>query len=327
MIQTYATYYGKLAGHADFISENGQQKLISLIDAWLSRAMEQLSHYPDWKSSYDNAGAIDFAFVSQASQLTLIGSLRPSRDTSGRRFPFLIAATIPRDDIRLFRCAPSALGNSYTKLSKLTDAAVNGIELNVLQNELSQLNCAHDFDNAITCDPLGNFVRETTLEELSLILGGKNTSQSVARTLLSIGLVMQQLLTSTNTHIDKELELPLPHITDEKYWNVAGLWLYLITAFIRNPTTEIQIIIKRDIVQPRMFIGLNGSAAHPLCTALMGTCRSERNVCLINPEWVSTPTSILYHSSGISKLTSYLAQPTLSLERIIGTFRETFLKA
>lgn len=161
MTNSNATYFGKIPQHADFVRGRGSQKLSNLLDEWVARSMEQLCHTPDWKSTYDDTGAIDFAFVSPTSMLSLIGSLRTSRDMSGRRFPFLTACTIPRNDVRLFRCAPSVLANSYGVLSTLADSALAGMELDKLQDQLDQLDCARDFDLAIAADPLGHFARET----------------------------------------------------------------------------------------------------------------------------------------------------------------------
>lgn len=325
MSESSATYFGKTPQHADFVRGRGNHKLISLLDDWLARSMKQICHTPDWKSTYDNTEALNFAFLGPASMYSIIGSLRASRDQAGRRFPFLTAAVIQRNDARLFRCAPSGLANSYSTLSTLTDSTVNGMNLNELQEKLDRLDFARYFDSAISNDPLGSFARETTLEALSTILGGRNTTESLARTILAIGLLMQKLLILKHSPINKELELPLPKTIDEKYWQVAGLWLYLITAFIRTPGMELQIVFERNATSPRMLIGFNGAAAHPLCSALIGRTTNERTLCLIDPPWISEQ-HVTLQDVEMRKLTSYLAQPTLSLERILISFREAFLK-
>lgn len=325
MTGSSATYFGKTPWHADFVRGRGHEKLTSLLDDWVTRAMDALSQMPDWKATYDETHTLHFAFVSPASMLSLIGTLHPSRDASGRRFPFLTASTIPRHDLRLFRCAPSALADSYGALSTLLDSAVAGMDLEQLHNALNHLDCAHDFDLAIASDPLGRFVRGTCLEALATILGGRNTSDAVARTLLGIGLLMQQLSAGSGSPIDKILALPLPHYKHEQYWQVAGLWLYLITGFVRKPEMELQIIFERHAAAPLMLVGFNGATAHPLGTAFRRQPPDERTLCLIDPPWIDEhPT--LRSDNRLRKLTSYLAQPTLSLERILVTFWDAFLK-
>lgn len=75
-----------------------------------------------------------------------------------------------------------------------------------------------------------------------------------------------------------------------------------------------------------MRIGLNGASASPLCTALMGSRNDEHGLCLIDPPWVDE--HLLQHTDRrLIKLATYLAQPTLSLEHILATFQEAFLKA
>ncbi|MBS0372486.1 MAG: type VI secretion system-associated protein TagF [Proteobacteria bacterium] len=318
-----ATYFGKTPLHADFVYGRGSQKLIGLLDNWVARSMEQLCQTPNWKSTYNGTGAIDFAFVSPTSTLTLIGSLRASQDRSGRHFPFLTASTIQRNDVRLFRYGPSVLANSYSILSKLADSTLAGMELDRLQDKLDQLDCARDFDLTIANDPLGHFARDTTLEALSAALGGQNTTEAIARTILAIGLLMQQLFTRGHPPIEKELEIPLPNNAKNEYWQIAGLWLYLITAFIRNPSIELQIVLERNPARSRMLIGFNGATAHPLCTALMGYAPRERTLCLIDPPWIDRHHSYQY-GNRVLKLSSYLAQPPLSLELIVKKFREAF---
>lgn len=325
-MESRATYFGKTPHHPDFVRGPGQQKLILLLDNWLSRAMERLSYQPDWKAAYDGKGALDFAFVSPASTLALIGSIRSSHDKSGRRFPFLTASSIARCDARVFRCAPSALTRSYETLSGLTHAALEGMDLNILHEELSRLDCTQDFDQGIARNPLSCFLRDTTLASLSRLLGGDNDATAVARTILAIGLVMQQLFSGRKSPVDKELELPLPPRQHEAYWQVAGLWLYLVTAFVRTPSMELQVVLEHDGLPPRMRIGLNGASASPLCTAFMGSRNDEHGLCLIDPPWVDE--HLLQHTDRrLIKLATYLAQPTLSLEHILATFQEAFLKA
>lgn len=317
-----ATCFGKIPSRGDFVKGPGQHQLISVLDRWVSQGMERLSEDPRWKMAYDNACAVDFAFVGARSRLSVVGHLRPSLDSSGRRFPFITAATIERDDALIFRCAPVGLSHSFGALAAISDAGVRGGEVADLLGELESVNCAADFEAAMQSDPLGNFVRRSSLESLATLIGVPDVD-SVRRIILAIGLLMRPALGQGNLAIDKEIVLPLP--SDERNRNlVAGLWLYLLTAFLRRTMVELQFIIERRPDNPRLIIGFNGSSPAPLVAALSPDTSVDRIIPLLDPEWIEEQSDVV-NDYGVAKLSSYLAQPHVSLEQAISTFREVFL--
>lgn len=322
VISSPATCFGKVPTRGDFVKGVGQHQLISVLDRWVSQGMERLSEDPHWKSAYDSACAIDFAFVGARSRLSVVGHLRPSVDSSGRRFPFITAATIERDDALMFRCAPVGLSHAFTSLARITDAGVQGEEVSNILSELDAVNCAADFDTALQTDPLGSFVRRSTIETLAEMIGARNID-AVRRIILAIGLLMRPALGQGSISIDKEILLPLP--AEERNRNlVAGLWLYLLTAFLRRTMVELQLVIERRTSFPRLIIGFNGSSPDTLVSALAPESAVDRVIPLIDPEWIEEQRD-LTEDYGVAKLSSYLAQPHISLEQAITTFREVFL--
>jgi type VI secretion system protein ImpM len=321
-IYSPATCFGKIPSRGDFVKGAGQHQLISVLDRWASRAMELLSEDSRWKMAYDAAGAFDFAFVGARSRLSVVGHLRPSGDASGRRFPFITAATVEREDSLMFRCAPVGLGHSFAALARISEAGVGGADVGQLFEELDALNCASDFATAIEADPLGNFVRRTTLDALADMLA-LASSEPIRRIILAIGILMRPVLGQGTPSIEKDLVLPLP--TDERHRNlVAGLWLYLVSAFLRRTTVEMQVIIERTAEMPRLVLGFNGAASATLLEAMAPEATSGRSIALIDPEWIDEQSAIS-SDYGIAKLSAYLAQPAISLELAISTFREVFL--
>lgn len=317
-----ATCFGKIPSRGDFIKGPGQHQLISVLDRWLSQGMERLSEDPRWKTAYDTACAVDFAFVGARSRLSVVGHLRPSLDSSGRRFPFITAAAIERDDALMFRCAPVGMAHSYASLARIADAAVAGGDVAELLADLDSVNCAADFDTALESDPLGNFVRRSSLESLAGMVSAKSVD-AVRRIILAIGLLMRPALGQGSISIDKEIVLPLP--ADERNRNlVAGLWLYLLTAFLRRTMVELQVVIERRIDSPRLIVGFNGSSPDTLVAALSPEFSAERIIPLIDPEWIEEQGAVI-HDYGVAKLSSYLVQPHISLEQAVTTFREVFL--
>ena len=317
-----ATCFGKIPSRGDFVKGAGQHQLIATLDRWVSQAMELLSEDSRWKIAYDAAGAFDFAFVGARSRVSVVGHLRPSSDSSGRRFPFITAATVARDDSLMFRCAPVGLSRAFSALGKVSEAGIAGAEVNLLLNELDAIDCASDFDAALQSDPLGNFVRRTTLDNLAL-MPDMPGSQALRRIILAIGLLMRPVLGQGAVSIDKELVLPLP--ADERNRNlVAGLWLYLVSAFLRRSNIELQLVIERKAERPRLVLGFNGASPTTLLEALVPDASGGRSIVLEDPDWIDDQAA-LNNDYGVAKLATYLGQPALSLELAITTFREVFL--
>lgn len=322
VVSSLATCFGKIPSRGDFIKGQGQHQLISVLDRWVSQGMERLSEDPRWKTAYDTSCPVDFAFVGARSRLSVVGHLRPSLDSSGRRFPFITAATVERDDALMFRCAPVGMAHSFASLARIAEAGVAGGEVAELLADLDSVNCAADFETALGSDPLGNFVRRSSLESLAGMVGAKNID-AVRRIILAIGLLMRPALGQGSISIDKEIVLPLP--ADERNRNlVAGLWLYLLTAFLRRTLVELQVIIERRSDSPRLIVGFNGSSPDTLVAALSPEFSVERIIPLIDPEWIEEQNDVI-NDYGVAKLSSYLAQPHISLEQAISTFREVFL--
>lgn len=321
-ITNAATCFGKIPSRGDFVKGAGQHQFISVLDRWASQTMEALSNDPRWKDAYDGACPVDFAFTAAMSRLSVVGHLRPSADSSGRRFPFIVAGAVEREDMLLFRCAPAGLGTSFSSMARIAESAIGGADVNELFAELEQLNCAADFESALQTDPLGNFVRRTTLDGLSELIGAASPD-TVRRIVLAIGLLMRPALGQGAVSVDKEIVLPLA--ADDRNRNlVAALWIYLVSAFLRNSTVELQIVIQRRPTRPLLIIGFNGTAANTLIAALAPEFAAERTIALNDPEWIEDQAA-LENDYGVAKLSSYLAQSGLSLEQAVNTFREVFL--
>ncbi|MBT0960207.1 type VI secretion system-associated protein TagF [Denitromonas iodatirespirans] len=318
-----ATCFGKLPSRGDFVKGPNQHGLISMLDRWVSSAMELLSDDPRWKQAYDAAPAVDFAFVGARSRVSVIGHLRPSQDASGRRFPFLTVATIERDDTLMFRCAPAGLSRPFGNLRGIARSALAGSEVAQVLSALSELDCSAEFSLALGSDPLGNYVRRTTLAAFAERISPPLSADAVRRIILAIGLLMRPLLGNGASPIDKALVLPLPD--DERDRNIAAsLWLYLITAFLRQSGAELQVLIARDANGARLVVGFNGASARTLLAVMSPDTAPEHLIVLDDPEWIEQHDA-LSGDYGVAKLSSYLHQPTLTLEAAVSTFREVFL--
>ncbi|MEM6636313.1 MAG: type VI secretion system-associated protein TagF [Pseudomonadota bacterium] len=83
--------YGKLPGAGDFLTLNIPRKVLRPLEDWLSLSMtsarDQLGE--GWETVFDTAPAWNFWIGAQVMGHPMAGTMLPSRDRVGRRFPAL----------------------------------------------------------------------------------------------------------------------------------------------------------------------------------------------------------------------------------------------
>lgn len=318
-----ASYFGKLPSRGDFVRGGHQVRLIGLLDQWTSGCMEALADNPRWKLLFDSAPALDFAFVAAQSHLTVIGHLKPSRDASGRRFPFLAAASIEFPAPLPLRCGPIGFSTLWDIFRRIVGQACATDMPNIVLCELAALDCKAAVEHRLAGDPLGQFARTTTLGELAAALGPTTSIHSVRRQILAIGLLMRPLLGGRELSIEKGLCLPLP--TDAGHRStVAALWLYLIAALLRDTRCELQLLLGRVDGNERLVIGFNGASPRALLGLLAPMSLKESVIVLDDPEWIEHHPDLVT-DRGVARLSSYLAQPAITVQAALTTFCEVFL--
>lgn len=317
-----ATYFGKVPTRGDFIKGAGNNQLIGRLDQWISESMVLLADDPRWKLVYDEMPQLNFAFVGARSRVTVVGHLKSSMDSSQRRFPFLTAAAIDREDSLLFRCGPISFTGLWNQLHDAADVACSSEDPATSLQPLTEFDCAATIQQALQEDPLGQFVRNITIRDLTDILEVPGRFIDVRRIVLSIGLLLRPTLNNSELRIDKGMKLPLP--TQAQYRDqVAGLWLYLVTAFLRNTHCELQLLVGESDNQPCLIIGFNGASPRTLLSLLAPNATEGANLILDDPVWIEDHAD-LADDYGVAKLSTYLHQPNLTLESAVNTFREVF---
>ncbi|WP_078122090.1 type VI secretion system-associated protein TagF [Thiosocius teredinicola] len=320
--QNGATYFGKVPARGDFIKGNGHTQLIGRLDEWISGSMAMLADDPRWKIVYDSMPQLNFAFVGAHSGTAIVGHLKSSMDASQRRFPFLAAASISRGDSLLFRCGPISFSGIWNKLHTAADIACSSDDPATALHELIQFDCTAQVKDALQGDPLGTFVRNTTLQRLAEQLTCDGRPVDVRRIILAIGLLLRPTINNAALRIEKGLLLPLPAESSQRD-QVAALWVYLVSAFLRNTQTELQLLLGQIDNRHCMVIGFNGASPRTLLSLIAPSASGEANLVLDDPEWIEEHHD-LSHDYGVAKLSTYLQQPGLTLEEAVNTFREVF---
>ncbi len=323
-VQAQFTYFGKIPSRGDFVKSSHNPQLLQTLDQWVAQAMELLSENPRWRLVYENMQPLHFAFLGSHSKLAIAGHMVASSDASTRRFPFLVAAALEVERPLAFLArSPLALARlwsrSASQIQPLLSISEPGEVLQLLAEtqvpvDTSTHGSAHD-------GTFADFVEFQTLQGLEQMLRDNQNAVRVPRILLALGLLLQPVMASGSSHLEKGLTLPLPR--DPFYRSlVAAFWLELITPFVARADFELAIFIGTFEEHDRLVVGFNGASAKTLHSVIDPQAYLAQNIEIDDPEWVDDHAK---NDHKISKLVSYLDQPQLSLRVAIDTFREVFI--
>ncbi len=123
--------YGKLPGRGDFVRSGASRGAVRALDRWLQEGLHAAKRRQPagFAAAYDTAPAYGFVFHPKDGADTLAGVLRPSRDRSGRRFPFVIALEVNGPLLGangLQAQLPAALDDFMAQAHTLAGEAVGG---------------------------------------------------------------------------------------------------------------------------------------------------------------------------------------------------------
>lgn len=122
--------FGKLPIAGDFVRYGASGTAVEAIDAWFQQGLYAArARMPaSFDDAFDSAPASSFLFNPRNGAAALAGVMKPSRDQSGRRYPFLIAAEVD-ESLRAGREAariPVRFGAFFAWATHLVDEATAG---------------------------------------------------------------------------------------------------------------------------------------------------------------------------------------------------------
>ncbi len=123
--------FGKLPQQPDFIRINATHPVAQELDECIQLAMNSVASEEGWEATYDAAPPSDLIYTSSDRRWQFHGSILPSRDSSGRRYP-LVAGTLGQfqnqpDRIPLIPTAREAYFETIrTQLRQMTEISTEG---------------------------------------------------------------------------------------------------------------------------------------------------------------------------------------------------------
>jgi type VI secretion system protein ImpM len=316
-------YFGKLRCRGDFVRSAAGTALIQSIDQWMSQTMERLAEDSRWKLIYDAAQPVHFAIQSAQSAVGLVGHLAMSQDASGRRFPFVMAASFDAPEAaQLLPLSPLALQSVWASLDNLVRQALQASDFAQVQESLSPPPLPLEGRLDVLRERYAGFARGTSLERFEAMVSPAGADPvSMRQTLLALGLLLQPVLTQGHAGLNKGLLLPLP--TDPVSLAPAlTLWVDLVSRFFKRTQAEIALFVTRHGERPVLVMGFQGASAVTLRTVIDdGACRAD-NVSVTDAAWVE---DWIEGDYGLRKLSNHLLAPSLSLAAAVDMFREIIL--
>jgi type VI secretion system protein ImpM len=316
-------YFGKLPSQGDFLKGGENLALLSILDQWATAGLGALARQVAWKTLYDNALPVNFAFMSSRNPTVIGGRMLPSQDSSSRRYPFMAAVTFEVDQpLEFIAQSPQSLSRLWSRLGRelagvqaipdagptLTGLASDPITLTTNLNVL-QTNFA-------------DYLESQTIGSLQAMLNVCGHHVNVGRVLIGLGMLMKPVRASVASKMGKGLRLPLP--ADAMYKPlVAAFWLNLIAGFLDRSNFDL-IVLERMEPHPFLILSFKGIAERATGGVFDPRVEDEDTVLLDDPDWVEDQLRCHYP---LKKMFSYVNQRGLSLKTARLVFIETFLGA
>jgi type VI secretion system protein ImpM len=315
-------YFGKIPSRGDFVKGGANPALIKVLDDWLAQAMDLMSSDARWKLQYDAVAPLYFAFMGPRRRQAIAGYIVASSDQSQRRYPFLTVTSVDVADPATFvPNAPLVLSRLWRHLETASSSVTGAPEpTEALQSAAAQ-SIDVDLQASAYDAAFEDFLALNTVGSLDQMLAQSGYVGAVRQVLLALGLLLQPVMASSSSRLDKSLVLPLPN--DPMYRNlVAAFWMHLITPFLARADFELALFITRLANRPALVLGFSGASAATLRAIMDSQAGLDRHIDFDELEWVEPQVDADY---AIKKLSTYLAQPTLSLTAACSSLHAAFL--
>ncbi len=318
-------FFGKLRCRGDFVRSAHAGGLIQSLDRWMSSGIERMSEDVHWKQMYDQARPVHFLMLNAYKGSAVVGHLLPSADSSGRRYPFVLACGVDVPaEARSLGLSPLLFQSSWTKLHEdmRRASAATEDDASVCLHSLQTALVPGPGDPVLLAREFDAFVHQTSLGSYAQTLGLPGGMDSVRQLLLALGLLLQPLTDARPQEVDKGIWLPLP----KTVWArplFAAFWTDLIAMFIGAKGHDLTLIVPAGTDDDGGLRVCFSAGSPAVLQALMDERHSaEVFIPITDTDWVQ---SYLDGDYGLKKFASYLQQPSMSLAQVRQSFQEAFL--
>jgi type VI secretion system protein ImpM len=219
--------------------------------------------------------------------------------------------------------SPLVLSRLWNRLSHLSASAATATDAAQDLSTIAGSSVQVELGSKAYEANFSDFMELQTLGSLNQQLQSSGFEGNARQLILGLGLLLQPVMASGSKRLEKSLCLPLPN--DPMYqFLCAAFWLSLINPFLQRAEFELAIFITQSKERPVLVVGFNGASAHTLQAVMNPSVAEEHYISFDIADWVEESVTADY---GVTKLSSYLDQPRLSLASARQHFNEVFLGA
>lgn len=315
-------YFGKIPSRGDFVKGSDSPALIKVLDDWLSQAMELMTTDARWKLNYDAVEPLHFAFVGPRRRHAVAGHIVASSDQSSRRYPFLMMGAMEvAEPAAYVPNSPLVLNRLWNRLEALTASVRDAGDPTLPLQSAASHRIELDLHAAAYDAAFEDFLELQTIGGLDTMLAQTGFQGSARQILLALGMLLQPVMASSSSRLEKSLLLPLP--SDPMYRNlVAAFWMHLITPFLARADFELALFVTRIGKRPSLVLGFSGASAQTLRAIMDPQAAQEHHIDFEHLDWVEEQIDTDY---GVKKLSTYLEQPNLSLKSALDSVGAAFI--
>lgn len=319
---TQIGYFGKVPSRGDFIKHGDNPALLKMLDDWLANAMELMTADARWKLTYDALPPLHFAFIGPRRGRAIAGHIAASSDASSRRFPFLMMGAMEvAQPAGFVPTSPLVLSRLWNRLDAMSAEMCGAAAGAALPAAAAGASIELDLRGSAYEAAFDDFLGLQTVGALDALLAPTGFGGSVRQVLLALGMLLQPVMASSSSRLEKSLELPLP--ADPLYRNlVAAFWMHLIAPFLARADFELALFITRIRGRHALVLGFCGASAQTLHAIMEPQAALEHHIAFDDLAWVEEQADSDY---AIKKASTYLAQANLSLKSAHDTFRAAFI--
>lgn len=319
---TQIGYFGKIPSRGDFIKHGDNPALLKMLDDWLANAMELMTADARWKLTYDALPPLHFAFIGPRRGRAIAGHIAASSDASSRRFPFLMMGAMEvAQPAGFVPTSPLVLSRLWNRLDAMSAEMCGATAGAALPGAAAGASIELDLRGSAYDAAFDDFLGLQTVGALDALLAPTGFGGTVRQVLLALGMLLQPVMASSSSRLEKSLELPLP--ADPLYRNlVAAFWMHLIAPFLARADFELALFMTRIRGRHALVLGFCGASAQTLHAIMEPQAALEHHIAFDDLEWVEEQAGSDY---ALKKASTYLAQANLSLKSAHDTFRAAFI--
>lgn len=238
-----AACLGKLPTHGDFVNHRASTPTMRTFDEWVRKGLYQARQHSDgrWKTAYDRGATTHFLFCGRGQQApnALLGVLRPSRDQTGRTYPFIVTCEVPKRHLssRHLAYLPVQAGTFYAEANRIVRAATDGdIPYREVADQVEHI------DTAFSIEPTApraykRYLQQKTMGPFLEELFGHFSDSGKYRLFNNLLEILLPQRERSHPQLNYGLQFPLES-DDDTLTHVACFWLEASLRLLGYPSVE-----------------------------------------------------------------------------------------